>query len=81
MRTAQSRTLIAAGAFAALAPATGALAQSIQLEQIAFVERVSHDGGDRSVRREAASLDARREPARHTDAAAPAQARRAGGPR
>ena len=78
MRTAQSRVLIAA--FAALAPATGALAQSIQLEQIAFVERVSHDGGDRSTHRETAALDVR-QPARHADAAARAQARRANGPR
>lgn len=81
MRTAPSRILLAAIAFAALAPATGALAQSIQLEQIAFVERVSHDGGDRSAHRETASLDARHEAVRHADAAAPTQAHRANGPR
>ncbi|HEX4180987.1 MAG TPA: hypothetical protein VHY32_09370 [Caulobacteraceae bacterium] len=63
MRTAKSRALFASIVLISSAPAAGALAQSVQLEQVAFVERASHDGVDRAGRHDAAVFDIRKDAA------------------
>jgi hypothetical protein len=66
MRAAKARPWIAAIAVLASAPAASALAQSVQLEQIACVERISHAGVDRTPRKDPARLDVRKAGAPHT---------------